>query len=265
MSIILIISICLLVIVTAILIWGGVTNWKFIPKKKENYSTEAAHINTKWKKIKTPSEKCISKKQSQSQLNQDLWVLDRTNCKKNGYYIDMGSHDGQWISNTAVLDNKFNWDGLCIDINPKNMGERSCKIVKEVLYDKSGKTIKFKEANDLGGISDHIKGDYHKKRTSNAKEVTYTTTSAKKVFNQYNIPKIVDFLDMDIEGAELKILEGMEKDKVFKNYCFRNIGIEHNFIEPERSEIRKLLERNDYIYEGSEKFDDYYTNNCKGY
>ena len=38
MNIILIITICLLVIVTIILIWGGVTNWKFIPKKKENYS-----------------------------------------------------------------------------------------------------------------------------------------------------------------------------------------------------------------------------------
>ena len=34
MNIILIITICLVVIVTIILIWGGVTNWKFIPKKE---------------------------------------------------------------------------------------------------------------------------------------------------------------------------------------------------------------------------------------
>ena len=38
MNIILIITICLLVIVTIILIWGGVTHWKFIHKKKEYYN-----------------------------------------------------------------------------------------------------------------------------------------------------------------------------------------------------------------------------------
>ena len=40
MSIILIIAICLLVIASIILVWGGVTNWKFIPKKKEYYNNE---------------------------------------------------------------------------------------------------------------------------------------------------------------------------------------------------------------------------------
>ena len=40
MNIILIIAICLLVIITIILIWGGVTQWKFIPKKKEYYNND---------------------------------------------------------------------------------------------------------------------------------------------------------------------------------------------------------------------------------
>jgi len=44
MNIILIISICLLVIVTIILIWGGVTEWEFIPKKNEYYNNKKIQV-----------------------------------------------------------------------------------------------------------------------------------------------------------------------------------------------------------------------------
>lgn len=216
----------------------------------------------KWTPLNEPTQSCLSKRESQSQLNQDLWALEQTKCKQNGYYIDMGSHDGQWISNTAVLDNKFKWSGLCIDIHPKNMDKRTCKIARDVVYDKSGEHITFKEAGSLGGITQHIKGEYHKEHTKNAKVTTYVTKSAKDIFEENGVPKVVDFLNMDVEGAELKILEGMEKDDVFDKHCFQNIGVEHNFIEPERSEIRRLLQRNGYKYEGSEQFDDYYSTQC---
>lgn len=41
---------------------------------------------------------------SYSQINQDIWVLEKTNFKKNGYYIDIGCADGENISNTFLLD-----------------------------------------------------------------------------------------------------------------------------------------------------------------
>ena len=172
----------------------------------------------------------------------------------------MGSHDGQVISNTAVLDNQFHWKGLCVDIYPTNMEKRTCTIIKEVIYDKSGKKIQFKVANALGGITTHMKK--HKHATKNSKEVTYITKSAHDILKTNNVPSVVDFLDMDVEGAELKFLEGMENDHVFDHYCFKNIAVEHNFIEPERSNIRTLLQRNQYVYKGSEKFDDYYSKSC---
>ncbi len=191
-----------------------------------------------------------------------MWALEQTKCKKKGYYIDLGSNDGQNFSNTAVLDNQFGWKGLCVDIHPKNMNKRTCKLVKEVLYDQSGKAIKFKDSNSLGGITEHIKGKYHKKKTKNSKEITYITKTAQEIFDKYDVPKYVDFLDMDVEGAELKILQGMEREGSFDKHCFANITIEHNYIEPERSEIRALLERNGYRYAGSDKWDDRYVGSC---
>ena len=85
------------------------------------------------------------------------------------------------------------------------------------------------------------------------------TTTAQLVFDKNNVPPVVDFLSMDVEGAEFKILQGISHDK----HCFRTIAIEHNHVEPERSNIRSFLENKEYEYEGSDKFDDFYTKNCK--
>ena len=93
MSIILIITICLLVIVTAILIWGGVTNWKFIPKKKEYAQLDDSkkiikkgvwqkndHINSygnSFKNVKdfglTLPEDVITKLKKKSSMDRDIY------------------------------------------------------------------------------------------------------------------------------------------------------------------------------------------------
>ena len=215
-----------------------------------------------WTEAKSPSETCIKNEESQSQLNQDMWALEQCSCKKNGYYIDIGSADGQNISNTAVMDNKFGWKGLCVDIQPKNMENRTCSVEKSVLYDKSGEIVKFKktESDELSGITTHLKA--WPDATKKGEEVSYETKSAQDIFNKHNVPRHVDFLDMDVEGAELKILQGMVKDGTFSKHCFANITIEHNWVEPERSDIRSLLEKQGYKYAGSEKFDDRYIGPC---
>ena len=75
---------------------------------------------------------------------------------------------------------------------------------------------------------------------------------------------------MDTEGTEFKILNSVN----LKEYIFLYINLEHNYIEPNRSEIRKLLENNGYLYKGENKWDDdyihesviigsYYQNNDK--
>jgi FkbM family methyltransferase len=221
-----------------------------------------------WHAAAAPAETCRSKDQSQSQLSQDLWALEQSQCKQHGYYIDIGSHDGQVGSNTAVLDNTFGWQGLCIDINPFNMDRRSCAIEKCVLYDKAGETVQFKQpSNDSGysgfaGIKEHIKGERHMANTEFAPTVSHVTKTAQDVFDAHKVPKRVDFLDMDVEGAELKILQGMERQNTFAQHCFDNITIEHNFIEPERSQIRELLERHGYQYAGTEVQDDRYHGPC---
>lgn len=39
--------------------------------------------------------------------------------KKNGFFVDVGAHDGKDISNSLFFEEYLNWDGICIEPNAK--------------------------------------------------------------------------------------------------------------------------------------------------
>ena len=49
---------------------------------------------------------------SKSQLRQDLFVLSEHNFKENGFFVEFGSTNGVDLSNTYILETKFNWKGI---------------------------------------------------------------------------------------------------------------------------------------------------------
>lgn len=51
------------------------------------------------------------------QAAQDIFVLTILNGKTNGIFLDIGCNDPKIISNTYLLENKFNWTGTLIDID----------------------------------------------------------------------------------------------------------------------------------------------------
>jgi len=81
-----------------------------------------------------------------------------------------------------------------------------------------------------------------------------TTNTLNNILNKYNAPTTIDYMSLDTEGSELEILKGLDLDK----YKIRYINIEHNHIEPRRSEMRKLLESKGYTYYRENEFDDDY-------
>ena len=108
----------------------------------------------------------------------------------------------------------------------------------------------------LSGISEHI--DHHKKSVDDNKtQIIVNTITLNDLLEKYNSPAFIDYLSLDTEGSELEILKSVN----FKMYTFGLIDVEHNFIEPRRSQIRQLLTCNGYVYLRENQWDDCYKHN----
>jgi hypothetical protein len=51
-----------------------------------------------------------------SQADQDIFVLSVLDGKCNGTYLEIGCNDGFDLNNTALLETKFGWTGISIDV-----------------------------------------------------------------------------------------------------------------------------------------------------
>lgn len=198
---------------------------------------------------------------SHSQLGQDLEVIRFYNNKENGFFIEIGASDGLILSNTYLLETQYNWKGICCEPIPNHF-EKMVKTrpnsicYKEAVYNQSGLTLTFNIANNydlLSGIAEHI--DCHKGSVdANKTIIEVQSISLLDVLNNANAPLFIEYMSLDTEGSELEILRNFD----FEKYTFGLIDVEHNYIEPRRTEIKNLLLSKGYIYKGEKQWDDMY-------
>jgi FkbM family methyltransferase len=198
---------------------------------------------------------------SYSQIGQDLAVLKFYNNKRDGFFIEIGASDGIGLSNTYLLETQYGWKGICVEPIPyifeylKNNRPNSV-CYDYAVYKESNKEVVFDISHicsELSGISENI--DCHSSIVNaNKTQITRTTITFNDLLEKSNAPTFIDYLSLDTEGSELDILKSVDLQK----YVFGLIDVEHNFVEPRRSEIRELLESNGYVYLRQNNFDDCY-------
>ena len=78
-----------------------------------------------------------------SQLFQEVFVLNKLNFKKGGFFVEFGACDGIYYSNTFLLEQKYKWNGILAE--PNNFWKqdlsfnRNCKISYGCISNESGK------------------------------------------------------------------------------------------------------------------------------
>lgn len=78
-----------------------------------------------------------------SQSGQDLFVLMCLNGKKNGTFLDLGCNHPTSINNTYLLESKFNWKGISVDIEESLVSLFTQRKTKAFVKDAT--TINFEE------------------------------------------------------------------------------------------------------------------------
>lgn len=187
------------------------------------------------------------------EVGQDKWLLETVYPgKTTGFFLDVGSGHGTIGSNTKRLE-ELGWTGVCIDPFPKHMEGRTCRMLREVVFRTGGERVSFRAAEDLGGIADTL-GAW-KARADRAPLVEFTTVTLADLLARTGAPALVDFMSLDIEGAELEALEGFPFDR----HTIGAMAIEHNYEEPKRSRIEAFLRARGYRRVHGVKQDDYYV------
>jgi len=197
-----------------------------------------------------------------AQKYQDLWVIVYVHrFMRKGYFVDLAAADGTTHSNTFALEKIFGWRGICIEPNPifyeemKNTRNVHCE--KAVISNNYGK-VKFRIDNgQLGGIIDHDTDNnpsYRSMDSSDVETISLNTIPLMDILEKYNSPKIIDYLSLDVEGSEERVITGID----FNQYIFNCITIERP-----TPLVNGILVENGYRFVKNFKYDTFYIHSSK--
>lgn len=201
---------------------------------------------------------------SYGQLKQDLLCLDYFDKKRDGYFVDIGAGNGRDLSNTYLLEKEYGWKGICVE--PLDAPFKLCQECRPnsicrqtAIYDKEAEVefsyIEGSSGEDYmySGITKDIK--HHVTKVENSsKKILMNTITLNKLLEEAGAPEVMDFLSIDTEGSESKILEALDH----KKYKFRYITVEHNYLMGQRSDIARVLTSNGYQFHMENQWDDVY-------
>jgi hypothetical protein len=152
-------------------------------------------------------------KNSYSQAYQESFVMSMLEYKKNGFYVEVGGYDAKSLSNTYVLETEYNWRGFALEIDEKKANK------------------------------------YSSERKNPCIATDAITFNYEKAFKDFDAPKQIDYLQLDIEPAPntLACLY-----KIPMNYRYSVITFEHDlYVDPSKNikikhQAQKYLESHGY-------------------
>lgn len=180
-----------------------------------------------------------------SEHGQDRWLNENIfKGKTGGVFFECGALDGVRDSNSLFFENELGWTGLCVEANPVEYASlaqnRKCATEHCALYDTAGvEKFVMIEGGLVGwsGIDEAIEPQ-HRERieknidTANRQTIDIRTMPLADVLRKHGLTKI-DYLSLDIEGAELKVLSVFP----FEEFDIDVFDIENNFDNPEIEQI----------------------------
>lgn len=175
-----------------------------------------------------------------SQDNQDEYL--ETNIfkgYKNGFYMDVGAHDGITINNTLYFEKYNNWTGINVEpiktvydnlvINRPNNININCAICNNDGNAEFICNVGYTEM--LSGLKDCFDDRHHQRLNyeneifdSKTNIININTRRIESICDEYNV-KHINYLSIDVEGAEFEVIKSINFNKVFIDV----IGFENNY------------------------------------
>ncbi len=189
-----------------------------------------------------------------SQYGQDTFLHTHIfKTYSNGVFVDVGAHDGITLNNTLYFEQHHNWSG--INIEPldhvyKKLTENRPKMINlNCAISETPGTAMFISNTGYTEMLSGLLNTFHPKHlerlcrenkdmgsTSELKEVT--TRRLDDIFQEYNVNR-VNYLSIDVEGAEHDVVRSIDFEQVFIDV----IGYENNYND---TSVQAYLESKGY-------------------
>jgi FkbM family methyltransferase len=164
----------------------------------------------------------------------------------NGYFVELGANDGISQSNTLYLERYLGWHGVLVEPNVDNylkcLKKRSPKnkifCCACVSFDYKDKFVKIVYSNLMSvalGLETDLQDAYSHAKIGETflkdDQKNFTFDASAKTLNvlleEANSPKLIDLAVIDVEGAEIEVLKGIDHNK----YRFKYICVESRDID----------------------------------
>jgi hypothetical protein len=136
-----------------------------------------------------------------SQVGQDQFAIDMLKGKNDGVYVEIGAYHSIDISNTYMLEKDYGWSGVSFEI-----------------------------------VQDRV-NEFNLNRVNKCYQADATSFDYESLFDRLNLPKQIDYLQVDIEPAtnSLEALLALPLEK----YRFSTITFEHDlYADPNNMSIK---------------------------
>ena len=185
--------------------------------------------------------KVFIKKKSYALNNEDTAVLNYFKDKKNGFYVDVGCYHPIHRNNTYLL-HKENWSGVNIDTSKLSIDLFDYMRPNDLNYNcaisNKNEVIKLFYQKELSQLSTTESVQAEKVFQGNIKEKEIQAFTLNEILNKNKFKDSkIDFLDIDVEGADFKVLEGLS----FEKFKPKLICVEIHEKKIKESKIYKFL------------------------
>ena len=200
--------------------------------------------------------KYFIKRKSYAMDGEDTAVEVFNKKKNKGFYVDIGAHHPIQRNNTNLLFQK-GWEGINIDVNEFsidlfNFLRPNDLNLLTAISDREGKISFYYQKNfsqlnttDKKIANEHFRGKF-KERIVKCQSIQSILDNSK-----YKNKKI-DFLNIDVEGAEMKVLKTLNFNKhnpsliCIEILGYRELSSEQQELQIKGNEIYDFLIKKDY-------------------
>lgn len=163
-----------------------------------------------------------------SQIGQDKFLNENIfNGKEDGFFVDIGAHNGITFSNSYFFEMHKNWHGICVEPIPniyKLLREnRRCICIEGAISFENGvqEFLSLEGPTEMYSCLLRESDPRHLERIKremqlhggNQQVIQVKTYTLQSILDANNV-KTVDFCSIDTEGTELTVLKSIDWKKV---------------------------------------------------